>query len=201
MGTKEFIKNEFLPPLPFGVSKAWTVAAYGSGDGYLQEAATADPDRHRGLAGVIAYHFLTPAESDPEHELLKRAVDLVAKDDFRRKRAAFYAFQEDVIQNDISDNKAIEELQVLLKDYNEATRKAFISTVARYVFLMIPMALAMVGVLIPGKAAGLVLVGTGGPVEFTKFRLFERKPSIEAGELDAAAMIHDARKKLPLVER
>ena len=43
--TRDLIKDEFLPALPHGVSKAWTVAAYTSADKYHQEVAAADPDR------------------------------------------------------------------------------------------------------------------------------------------------------------
>jgi hypothetical protein len=196
--TRQLIKDEFLPALPKGVSKAWTVAAYRSSKAYGRELAKADPNRQRKLAALISHRFLTPSEPDPKHEILKRAVDLATSKGFSDKRAAFYAWQEGIIEQDIADDKAIEEMEGLLKQYNEATRKAFKNVLLKYAFTVIPIALGMTGAVIAGATTGLVLAGSDGLVSMAKFWTFDRKPLIEAGDLDGAAMIHDARKKLPL---
>src|SRR5262249_42748765 len=112
--TRQLIKDEFRPALPLGVSKAWTVAAYTSANGFHRDVGAADPDRRRRLAALITHRFLTPAKKDPKGELLKRAVGLATKDAFRRKRARFYEWQEKIIEEDISDAKAVEELEQLL---------------------------------------------------------------------------------------
>lgn len=70
--TRQLIKDEFRPALPSGVSKAWTVTAFHSADAYRQEVAAGDPDRRRRLALRISHRFLTPAGSDPNHEILRR---------------------------------------------------------------------------------------------------------------------------------
>jgi hypothetical protein len=69
---------------------------------------------------------------------------------------------------------------------------------ARYAFMAIPIGLTLTGALITGSEAGMVLVGAGGLVNLARFWRFDRKPVIEAGDLDAVAMIHDAREELPL---
>lgn len=130
--------------------------------------------------------------------MLKRAVDLATTDGFRRKRAAFYQWQEGIIEEEISDQKAVEELEQLLVEYNEATRKALGNVFARYAFTAIPIGLSLTGALITGSEAGIVLAGAGGLVQLARFWKFDRKPVIDAGDLDAAAMIHDAREELPL---
>jgi hypothetical protein len=43
-----------------------------------------------------------------------------------------------------------------------------------------------------------LIAGTLGIVELTRFWKFDRKPVIADGDLDAAAMVHDARKLLSL---
>ena len=196
--TRQLIKDEFLPALPPGVSKAWTVAAFNSADRYHEEVAAADPDQRRRLAARISFRFLTPVGSDPNHELLKRAVDLATTDDFRRKRAAFYEWQKGIIQDEITDEKAIEELERLLKEYNKATKEALKDVAVRFAYMLIPIGLGMAGALIAGPAIGIVLSGTSGLVELARFWKFDRKPFIDACDLDGAAMIHDARDKLPL---
>ena len=194
--TRDLIKNEFLPALPAGVSKAWTVAAYTSTRAFNQDVA--DPERRPRLAMLISHRFLTPAKPDPRHEVLKRAVGLASTDDFRHKRARLYAWQEEIIEENISDEKALEEMDHLLAQYNKATETAFGDVTDRFLFMAIPVGLAMSSALQAGTMAALVLGVAGGFVQTTRFCRFDRKPRIEAGDLDAAAMIHDARKELPL---
>jgi hypothetical protein len=196
--TRQLIKEEFRPALPPGVSKAWTVAAYTSADAFRQENSAADPDRGRRLAALISHRFLTPTEKDPNHELLKKAIDLAKTPGFHRKREAFYEWQEGIIEENVSDEKAFEEMEKLLGELNEATRKAFSKVAERFLFTMIPIGLGMTGALVAGTKEGIVLAAAGGLVQLARFWRFDRKPVIEAGDLDAAAMIHDAQKALPL---
>lgn len=197
--TRELLKDDFRPALPPGVAKAWTVAAYPSTDAFERDLAVSDADRRTKLAGVMRHRFLTPAQSDPKHEMLKRAVDLSSSSDFRKKRARFYAWQEQIIAEDISNEKAIEELDQLLNDYNQATRAALGAVVGRYVFTVIPIGLTMAGAMLAGPGAGLVIAAASGLIELARFWKFDRNPVIENGDLDAAAMMHDARKGLPLI--
>jgi hypothetical protein len=198
MATRELIRSEFLPALPAGVSKAWTVVVFGSTKGFEEEVASADPRRERRLAMMISHRFLTPVGSDPKHELLKRAVDLTTTGDYRQKRARFYEWQENIIEENISDEKAIEEMERLLGDYNKAIKKAFTNVGEKYLFTAVPVSLGIISALVAGTTPALLIGGIGGLVQLARFWRFDRKPKIEAGDADAAAMIHDARNKLPL---
>lgn len=189
--TRMLIKEEFRPALPPGVSKAWTVAAYPSTAAFRSDISNPGDDRKAHLAFSISHQFLTPTQPDPKHEILKRAVDLATSDDFRRKRAHFYNWQEKIIQDEISDEKAIEELEQLLLAYGDATQKTFNDTVVKYVFTVIPIGLTMAGAVIAGAGPGLVIAGSAGLVELARFWNVDRKPVIADGDLDAAAMVHD----------
>lgn len=68
--------------------------------------------------------------------------------------------------------------------------------VARYAFTVIPIGLAMAGAMIAKSDTGLAIAGSSGLVQLARFWKFDRKPVIEDGDLDAAAMVHDARKVL-----
>jgi hypothetical protein len=197
--TRTLLKDEFRPALPPGVSKAWTVAAYASTKAFQEDVPKSQGDRGTRLAVLLSHRFLTPTQSDPKHEMLKRAVDLAVTDDFRRKRSRFYEWQEDIIQEEISDAKAIEELEQILTAYNEATRKAFDEVVEKYAFTVIPIGLTVAGAVLAGPGPGLLIAGALGLVELTRFWKFDRKPVIADGDLDAAAMVHDARKLLSLI--
>jgi hypothetical protein len=196
--TRQLIKDEFRPALPPGVSKAWTVAAYTSVSAYRQENSAVAPDRRRRLATQISHRFLTPTEKDPKHELLKRAIDLAQTSGFHDKREALYKWQEGIIEEDITDEKAIEEMEKLLEELDKATRKAFGNVADRFLFTIIPIGLGMTGALLADKPEGIALATVGGLVQLARFWKFDRKPVIDAGDLDAAAMIHDAQKALPL---
>jgi hypothetical protein len=196
--TRMLVKDEFRPALPPGVSKAWTVAAYPSAEAFRRDVSTSDVDRKTQVALLLSHRFLTPIQSDPKHDMLKRAVDLAMTDAFRRKRSRFYEWQEEIIQEEISDEKAIEELEQRLLDYNEATRKAFGDVVAKYAFTVIPIGLTMAGAVLAGPGPAAVIAAASGIVELTRFWKFDRKPVIADGDLDAAAMVHDARQVLSL---
>jgi hypothetical protein len=196
--TRELLKDEFRPALPAGVSKAWTVAAYASSEAFRLDLAGPDPARRARLALKLSHHFLAPKGADPRHEMLKRAVGLATTDDFRRKRERFYQWQEEIIQEEISDDKAIEELVQRLSEYNKATEAAFSDTCVKYVFTVIPIGFAIAGALLNASKPKIILAGATGLVELTRFWKFDRKPTIEAGDLDSAAMIHDVQKALSL---
>lgn len=197
--TRQLIKNEFLPAEPKDVSKVWALAAYGSAEEFNKAAEASDPDKRRDrLAALISHRFLTPAKNDPKHELLKKAVDLATSDTFRKKRAALYEWQEDIIEENVRDEKAINEMEKKLADYNTAIENSFDTVNEKFVFTLIPIGLGAAGALLSGAALPLVLVAAGGLVQLARFWRFDSKPKIDAGDADAAAMIHDARKALPL---
>lgn len=196
--TRQLLKHEFLPAPAANVSKVWAVAAYSSADAYFKELAKADRDRHRQLAAAISYRFLTPAGPDPDHSLLKRAVDLAIRDDFRRKRQQFYEWQEQVIENDISSERALVEMDQHLDAYNQAIEAAFRQVRERFVYMMLGATVGIAGAAIGGSLPGMLLAASAGGVSLVQFWRFDSKPSIEAGDFDAAAMIHDARKQLRL---
>ena len=177
--TRMLLKDEFRPALPPGVSKAWTVAAYPSAAAFRHDLSITGTERTPRFAALLSHHFLTPSKSDPDHEMLKRAVDLATTDDFRRKRARFYEWQEEIIQEEISDEKAIEELELRLVGYREATRKAFRHVIERYAFTVIPIALTMTGAVLSGAGTaglpagalptGLVIGAANGLVQLARF--------------------------------
>ena len=188
--TRTLLKDEFRPALPHGVSKAWTVAAYPSAEAFRADFSDPADARKAKLAVSISHRFFTPDRGDPEHDMRRRAVYLSASDEFRRKRAQFYEWQEEIIEQQISDDKAVEELEQRLEAYNEATRKAFHNVAARFAFTVIPLALA--GAFAGGTDHALLVAGATGLVQLARFWRFDRNPVIADGHLDGAAMVHDA---------
>ena len=158
--TRQLIKEEFRPALPRGISHAWVLAAFSSAESYeadLTQNRTSNTQRQ--LAARIAHKFLTPKGPDTDQELLKRAVDLSMSDEFRRKRANLYHWQESVLRDELSEDKAIEELDSRLKQYNSAINKAFKDVYHKYAYTVIPITLAMGGAITYGTLPAIFLAG------------------------------------------
>jgi hypothetical protein len=196
--TRMLVATDFKPALPSGVTKAWTVANYPATAAFEDELGVADPGRQVRLAAVIRHRFLTPRAQDPDHELLRKAVELSTSSDFRKKRAALYRWQEQVIEEDVEENRAVEEMEALVAEYNAVVERSFNRVIERFAFTVLPIGLGIGGALLGGALPGIVLSSIGGLASMARFWRFDRKPVIDAGDCAAAAMIHDAREVLPL---
>jgi hypothetical protein len=193
--TRMLLGAEFLPKLPKGVSKVWAIAAYPSASAFRQDY-TEDTRKRRGemLGLVLANRFLVPkASGKSDKDLLKQAVSLASRDDFREKRAKLYQWQESIIENDISDDKAVEEMDHYLEQYNNVVRKAVKEVYWKFAFTVIP-----IGLSIAGASLVTPYMAAGAAVSIAKFVKFDRKPVIKAGECSAAAMFHDVRKSFKI---
>ena len=186
--TRMLLDAEFLPQLPKGVSKVWVMAAYPSAGAYKQDyTAGARQERRESFGLILTSKFLVPKVSgQSDRYLLQQAVRLASRDDFREKRAQLYKCQEDIIENDISNNEAIEEMEHYLQQYNDVVRQAKGELCWRFVFTVVPIGLRI-------AVATLVtpLMAAGALVSLTRFVEFVRKPVIQAGECAAAAMFYD----------
>ena len=197
--TRTLLAHEFLPDLPKGVSKVWPLAAYPSFNKYQEDTALetrrrkkAKERRQEKLVMVLSHRFLVPKDSrKSDTKLLEQAVNLAARDDFKEKRAHFYKWQEDIIENDISDTKAIEEMEESLKKYNEVVRKATTDVYWKFGFLVIN-----VGLGLAGASFGEPISTTTALVNVLSFAKMDRRPKIEANECEHAAFIHDVNKNL-----
>lgn len=196
--TRQLIRDEFLPALPRGVSKAWPVANFASADQFREQLPNDTIGRNVHFALTMSHEFLTPIGKDINHDMLRRAVDLSTSDAFRGKRQAFYSWQEGIVEENISDEKAIEEMEQQLKALDEATRRAFRETITKYVFTLVPIGLALLGAHIEASEHARLIAGSAGIAELIRFWKFDRRRNISSGDCDGAAMIHDARKVLPL---
>jgi hypothetical protein len=171
------------------------VAAYPSESAYKKDyTVNIQKQREETLGLALSHKFLIPkASGKSDSDFLKKAVKLASRDDFREKRAQLYRWQEQIIENDISDEKAIEEMEQHLKQYNDVVQRAEQDVYWKFAFTMISIGLTMAG-------ASLItpLIAAGALVSVVKFVKFDRRPVIRAGECAAAAMFYDIRKNLLL---
>lgn len=188
--TRMILAQDCRPQLPKGVTKVWALAAYPSLLAYQDDQiAASKSDRQEALAMVLTHKFFVPeSESKSDDELLAQAIELARRDDFREKRARFHRWQEDIIEQQIQPNEAVAEMEDHLKQFEAIARKARIEVYWKFAFMAIP---AAIGMATAGAGVPLVVAGASGLVSVAAFAHFDRKPKIDAGDCDAAAMIHD----------
>jgi hypothetical protein len=193
--TRVLLSADFLPQLPRGVSKVWAVAAYPSANAYRKDyTSDARQERQETLGLVLTHRFLVPKAAGKSYrDFLKKAVRLASRDDFREKRAQLYRWQEEIIENDIPNDKAVREMEQYLKQYNDAVKRAEREVYWKFAFTVIP-----IGLSIAGATLVTPLVVAGGLVSLVKFVKFDRRPVIRAGECAAAAMFYDIRKSFKI---
>jgi len=190
--TRMLLAHDFLPPTPKGIPPL-ALAAYPSRKAYQDDSdGEAKEGRKKNLAMVLAHEFFVPEDpGKSDEDMLKQAVELAKRDDFKEMRATFNRWQEDVIEKGISANKAVEEMEEYLKEYNDVVKQAAKDVYLKYAFMVIPLA---VGMATAPFGAPLVIAGAAGLLSIARFATFDRKPKIDAGECGAAAMIHDVQK-------
>ncbi len=198
--TKAILSKWKMPEMP-GVTTVWAMAAYSSYEGYKKDIDTfalntIEKQSQRHLSMIISQKFLVPENNGKsDDDMLKDAIKLVDRDDFKEKRIALYKWQESIINENISDVKAIEELEELLKQYNKIVEKAASGTRWKFGFLVLNLLGAGAG-LATGHIETLPAVGLGltGLASITQYLKFDRKLDITKDSSYAAAMIHDVKK-------
>lgn len=188
--TRKILAQDFRPRLPKGVSKVWALAAYPAFDAYRGEARQATGEEmNEALVVLLTNRILVPeCSGESDDEMLERAVRLADREDFKEKRAKLHRWQEDVVEQQIPPDKAVEEMEEDLKQYNAIVERAVRDVYCRYAFMAIPVAISLATA---GLGTPLVMAGAAGLASVATFAKFERKPKIDAGDCDAAALIHD----------
>jgi hypothetical protein len=191
--TRMLLAQDFLPPMPEGVY-AWPIAAYPSCSDYREDLARNPAvERQERLAMVLTHRFLVPeSPGSTDQEMLKKAVGFAKRDDFQEKRLKFYRWQEDIIEKGIPDEKAVEEMEQHLKNFEDIARKAKMDVYWKFAFMAVPVAISIATA---GLGAPLIVAGASGLISVAAFVKFDRKPSIDGGDCEAAAMIHDVQER------
>ena len=152
------------------------------------------------LATVLGWEFFAPEDDDlSDEKLLEETVAFVAGDaGFRRRRSAFFDWQQKFLKNGSTDlesiERAVEEMRALLEDAKKAASQLTLRKIARYAFRIAPpvvtLALAVTGV--PGgpeAAAGSVFLSLGGIAIEERFM-----KGADQGRPAPTAFVHDARR-------
>jgi hypothetical protein len=183
------------PKLPDGVSHVDVVAAYPSEEAYKAEIKLKEAVRDQGnldtpgLArlGLMFGHLLAiPQDKANPEKALREAIDLAKDRDFKAKRQAFYEWQIKVINQGYTVEEAKDEMEELIKKYNNCVKKAVRTVAYKFAFTIAEVGLSLVG------ATLNPVIASGAALSIMKFAAFDARPVIEAEESKPAAMFHTA---------
>ncbi|HEY4941628.1 MAG TPA: hypothetical protein VII56_09370 [Rhizomicrobium sp.] len=163
-------------------------------------AASAKTLPGKTLATVLASEFFVPDVSDlrlSAKELLSETVSFVTGDaDFRKRRSAFNAWQQNFIRNGATDaesiRRAVEEMRELVEASNAAAGKLKIRKVVQNIFRLAPCVVA-IGAAVTGHP--LAFAGAEVGLMVGSFVVDEKLfKSAENQEYAPTAFVRDARR-------
>ncbi|MBI3461452.1 MAG: hypothetical protein HY000_00090 [Planctomycetes bacterium] len=192
-------RTELTVGLPRHITGIEAVTAYGSVEELTKDLRVRAVDPQAPLCGsavaaIVGREFLVPDDDRWTHEdLLKAAIDLSSDRTYKRKRASFWRWHREFLDDKgITDQtaiiEAVEEMRDLIEEEQAAARKSKIKLTTTFAFLVGSVILGMMGgpLTAVGVAGAFLSVG-----QFAADRLME-----DAGRegVPAAALLHDTRK-------
>ncbi len=143
--------------LPQDVTSVVTVAAYQSAHDFnahfVLDKASADSNRAT-LGFLLAQKFAVPGDKDPETALGK-AIELSNDKAFREHRRKLYAWQDDVIGQGIPPQRAIQEMEEMVAQYNQCVERAVKTVYYRFAFAVAAAGLALAAAPLGAPLAGV----------------------------------------------
>ncbi len=122
--TRRVLVDQARTYRPKGVSSIEVYSAYQSESDFkqLDDRATI-PEKTSELNFMVAQRICIPDEEQPE-EALKRAIGLLDKSRFLKRRQRFYDWQHNILSRGILPEDAVQELEQLVREYNEVIKKS-----------------------------------------------------------------------------
>jgi hypothetical protein len=194
---------ELIGGLPPGVTGVESVSGYSSYDEMkdglkLKETEQGIQLQPGAVTAVLGREFLVVDEPDlSDKQALKEAVALSSDSTFRRKRADYWRWQREFLNYEVFTdekalNDAVEEMQALIQEQNNAIKNEKIRTVARYAFLVGSVALGMYsGLMIPIVISPLALTLDKAFLSIGQFAVDRGLKVTEGGDRQAAALFSD----------
>ncbi|KAF5433497.1 hypothetical protein C5S39_01560, partial [Candidatus Methanophagaceae archaeon] len=189
--TRLVLQQDSLPQLPTGVSKVRAVAAYPSLTHFKHDfTLDVKQTRREKLALLLAHEFIQPKRSGrSDLRLLEETIELSNTSEFADIRRKFNEWQEDIIEQGITDEKAIEEMAEYISKYKAIMKKGMGKVYKKYAFIVVPIAASL-----PFLPLSLG-VAASGIISLASFYFFDREPNIYAGDSEPAAMFYTVQKQ------
>jgi hypothetical protein len=182
--TRMILAQEKVLTKPPGVNGVTVVAAYNSTAALNRDFPVTDTADHLGAqAYLLSRRLAVPTLADRE-VLLREAIKLSKDTDFGAKRNDLFDWQELAIARRWSPEETIERVSEMTDRYNAKVKEA--TGTVRWKF-----AFTLFGIGLGFATGGPIGAGAAAALSLVQFAKLDRKPSIEAGSSQPAAMFHD----------
>lgn len=172
------------------------VIAYGSYENFRQEqrlrpADTKPPADSLCPYALFGWEFFVPDDTDKsDHDLLRAAVKLASRTEFRETRQSFHGWLKKMHDGSHDPEAARTEMLKMLKDYRDFVSGSGIKTTVRYVAKVAPVLAPLAALL--GDVTGIgVGMAVGGASLLVERLLPEKAPD---DRVRPAALVYDARR-------
>ena len=186
--TRMVLAQEKVISKPPGVEGVAVVAAYNSLSALTQDFPVADVKDHVAAQAYSLSRRLAVRDL-PADVLVREAVKLSSDKDFRRRRSDLFDWQELAAARQWSPQETVERISDMSDRYNARVREAFGTVRWRFAFTLF-------GIGIGFATGGPIGAGAAAALSLVQFVKLDRKPAIEAGSTQPAAMFHDIETRL-----
>jgi hypothetical protein len=192
-------RTELTAGLPRDITGIEAVTAYQSLEDLTADLKLRSVDPGAGIPGgsvaaVVGREFLVPDDSRwTEDDLLKEAVALSSDSAYKHKRASFWRWHREFLDDkgttdQVAIASAVEEMKALLDDEQAVVRKSSIRLATKFAFLVGSVTLGLLGGPLTAVGIGGAFVSVG---QFIAERLLD-DPGRDQGA--KAALLYDTRK-------
>lgn len=190
-------QDEILKPL-HGSSNASVVAAYQSLYD-LRRSYTLHQDQNinSALCLCIRNRLTLPVFSTDQEKNLKLSIQLSDDSEYIERRRALYAWQDNILKDEVKLADALDELEEHIEKYNKCVKSAEKNVVNKFIISVVGAAIVapITTTLVATPSATLldllVTYGPSGLISLGGFLTFDKNPVVNSGEAQVAAMFHD----------
>jgi hypothetical protein len=183
--TRMILAQEAEIPKPLGVEDAVVVAAYNSAAALQRDFPIREARDHLSAQAYLLCRRLAVPDW-PEDVALREAIRLSRDADFAAKRADLFDWQELAVARGWSPQETVERVSEMAERYNQRVKDA--AGTVRWKF-----AFTLCGIGIGFATGGPVGAGAAAVLSLVQFVKLDRRPVIDAGSSQPAAMFHDIR--------
>jgi hypothetical protein len=186
--TRFVLAQETAITKPAGVDGVTIVAAYNSAAELLKDFPVTDARDHLSAQAYLLSRRIAIPDV-PRDVLLKKAIELSRDKEFTDARADLFDWQELAIARRWSPAETVARVSDMTNRYNRRVKEAAGDVRWKFAF-------TLYGIAVGFATAGPVGAGLGAAVSLLQFVKFDKRPDIQAGRAQPAAMFHDIDERL-----
>jgi hypothetical protein len=186
--TRMILAQEEVMDKPPGVTAVTVVAAYNSLVGLNRDFPVHTTSDHLSAQAYLLSRRLA-VPNLPGDTLISRCVTLSQDEDFRQRRSDLFDWQEAAVAKGWSPHETVARIGEMTDRYNAKVIQA--SGEVRWKF-----AFTISGIALGFATGGPIGASAAAALSLIQFVALDRKPNIEAGSSQPAAMLHDVESRL-----